>query len=91
MHACSVVSLQPFGPLHSRPLCPWDFPGKNTGVGSHSPPQGIFLTQGLNQHLLHWQADSFPLAPSGAMDLPIYLAFIHPHTPAQSWAAASVH
>ena len=27
--------------------------GKNTGVGSHSLPQGIFLTQGLNLGLLH--------------------------------------
>ena len=46
--------------------CPWDFPGKNTGVGSHFLLQGIFPTQGLNLCLLHlsfWQADSLPLAP----------------------------
>ena len=35
-----------------------DSPGKNTGVGCHFLLQGIFLTQGLNPHLLHWQADS---------------------------------
>ena len=29
------------------------FPGKNTGVGCHFLLQGIFLTQGLNLHLLH--------------------------------------
>ena len=48
-------------------LCPWDFPDKNTGVGCHPLLQGIFLTQGSNQHLLHllWQACSLPLAPSG--------------------------
>ena len=34
-------------------LCPWDFPGKNTGVVYHSLLQGIFLTQGLNLGLLH--------------------------------------
>ena len=34
-------------------LCPWDFAGKNTGVGSHSLLQGIFLTQGWNVGLLH--------------------------------------
>ena len=34
-------------------LCPRDSPGKNTGVGSHSLLQGIFLTQGLNPGLLH--------------------------------------
>ena len=27
-------------------LCPWDFPGKNTGVGCHFFIQGIFPTQG---------------------------------------------
>ena len=34
---CSVVSdsLRPHGPQTARPLCPWDFPGKNTGVGCH--------------------------------------------------------
>ena len=31
-----------------RLLCPWDSPGKNTGVGSHSLLQGIFPTQGSN-------------------------------------------
>ena len=33
------------------------FPGKDTGVGFHFLPQGIFSTQGLNPHLfrlLHW-------------------------------------
>ena len=32
---CSVVcdSLRPHGLQHARPLCPWDSPGKNIGVG----------------------------------------------------------
>ena len=30
-------------------------------MGSHSLMQGIFLTQGSNPHLLHWQAGSLPL------------------------------
>ena len=42
------------------PLCPWDSPGKNTGVGCHFLLQGIFLIQGLNPRLLHWQVDSLP-------------------------------
>ena len=33
-------------------LCQWDFPGKNTEVGCHFLFRGIFLTQGLNLHLL---------------------------------------
>ena len=43
-------------------LCPWHFPGENTGVGCHCLLQGIFLTQGSNPCLLHWQVDSLPLA-----------------------------
>ena len=39
---CSVVSdsLQPHGLQPTRVLCPWDFPGKNTGVGCHLLFQG---------------------------------------------------
>ena len=43
-------------------LCPWDFPGKKTGVGSYFFLQGIFLTQALNLCSLHWQADSLPVS-----------------------------
>ena len=42
-------------------FCPWNFPGKNTGVGCHFLLQWIFLTQGSNLCLLHWQVDSLPL------------------------------
>ena len=37
----------------SRTLCPWNFPGKNTGVGCYFLLQGIFPTQGSNPSLLH--------------------------------------
>ena len=37
--------------LNSQRL--WNFPGNNTGVGSHSLLQGIFPTQGLNLGFLH--------------------------------------
>ena len=43
-----ITCLQP-----TKLLYPWNSPGKNTGVGSHSLLQGIFLTQGLNLGLLH--------------------------------------
>ena len=39
------------GPMDCSPprlLCPWNFPGKNTGVGCHFLFQGIFSTQGWN-------------------------------------------
>ena len=53
--SCSVVSssLQPHGLQPARLLCPWDTPGKNTGVGCHAFLQGIFPTWGLNPALLH--------------------------------------
>ena len=53
--------LRPYGLQPTRLLCLWDFLGKNTGVGCHFHRQGIFLTQGLNLHLLPWQVDSLLL------------------------------
>ena len=51
----SVVSdsLHPYGLQANRLLCPWDSPGKNTGVGCHALLQGIFPTQGPNPDLPH--------------------------------------
>ena len=43
-----------------------DFPGKNTCMGCHSFLQGIFLTQGSNPCLLHWQADYLSLSHQGS-------------------------
>ena len=59
-------SLWPHGLYPARVLCPWDSPGKNTGVSCHSLLQEIFPTQGSNPRLLcllHWQAGSLSLAP----------------------------
>ena len=58
--------LRPHGLSSARILCPWDFPGKNTGVGCPSLLQGIFPTQGSNPGLLHcrwilyWQPPGKP-------------------------------
>ena len=63
-HSLASDSLWPHGLQPTRLLCPWNSPGKNTGVSSHSLLQGIFPTQGSNLwllHLLHCQADSLPL------------------------------
>ena len=60
-HSVMSASLWPHGLLPTRLLCPWNFPGRSTGVGCHFCLQQIFPTQGLNLcllHLLHWQADS---------------------------------
>ena len=56
--------LRPQGLRPARLLCPWDSPGKKTS-GLQCPPAGDLLSQGPNQHLLHWQMGSSPLAPPG--------------------------
>ena len=63
-----VDSLQGYGLQPTRLLCPWDSPGKNTGVGCHALLQGILLTQRSNWpllYLLHLWAGSLPLVPYG--------------------------
>ena len=64
-HSVMFDSLQPHGLRPARLLCPWNFSGKNTGMGCHFLFQGIFPTQGSNLYLrlLHWQADSLPQVP----------------------------
>ena len=55
--------LQPHGLQSTRLLCPWNSPGKNTGVGCCALLQGIFPTQGSNSYLSHlhdWQVSSLP-------------------------------
>ena len=46
-------SSQPHGLWPARLLCPWNFSGENTGVGSHSLLQGNFPARGSNPCLLH--------------------------------------
>ena len=51
----SVVSesLRLHGLQPASLLCPWNSPGKHTGMGYHSLLQRIFPTQGSNPGLLH--------------------------------------
>ena len=46
-------SLRLCGLQPARLLCPWNSPGKKTGVGCHFFTQGIFPTQRQNLGLLH--------------------------------------
>ena len=46
---------------------PWDFPGKNTGVGCHFLLQRIFPTQGLNPSLLHCRQTLYHLSHQGSL------------------------
>ena len=58
-------SLQPHGLESSRLLCPWDFPGKNTGVGCHFLFQEIFMAQGSNPCTPAPAGDFFTTEPPG--------------------------
>ena len=59
----SVVSdsLQPH-----RLYSPWNSPGKNTGVGTHSLLWGIFPTQGSNPGLPHCTQTLYQLSHQGS-------------------------
>ena len=59
-------SLRPHGLKPTRLLCPWDFSGKNIGVGCHFLLQRIFLTQGLNLCFLQLK-HSLPLSLWGSL------------------------
>ena len=70
-------------------LCPRDSPGKNTGVDCHALLQGIFLTQGLNLHLLcllHWHAGSLPLVLPGKLLSLVTVFFLKSDLPDKSIA-----
>ena len=58
-HSVVSDSLQPHG-LYS----PWNSPGQNTGMGSHSLLQGIVPNQRSNPGLT-LQANSLPAEPPG--------------------------
>ena len=57
----------------ARLLCPWDFPGKNTGVGCHSMLQGIFLTQVSNHVPYVSHTDRWVLYHQGHLESPQHL------------------
>ena len=46
LSAKSLLCLWPHGLSPARLLCPWDSPGKNTGVGCHALLLGIFPAKG---------------------------------------------
>ena len=62
--------LQPLG-LHS----PWNSPGQNSGVDSHSLLQGIFPTQESNQGLLHCSWILYQLSHKGSPRILQWVAY----------------
>ena len=77
--SCFCLVTKPFLTLWPRRLysatflCPWDFSGRNTGVGCYAFLQGIFLTQGSNLHLLHQQTGSLPLSHQKSPEYPFLI------------------
>ena len=69
-HSIMSDSLRPHELQPTRLFCPWNSPGKNTGMGCHSLLQGIFPTQGLNQGLLHCRRILCHLSHQGNPNLP---------------------
>ena len=83
VHACmraqSCLTLKLMNYSLPRLLCPWNFPGKKTGVGCHFLFQWIFLTQGSNLHLLcllPWQMGPFTSWTTREAHFPLYCSFI---------------
>ena len=54
----------------TRLLCPWDFPGKDAGVGCHFLFQGIFPTQRSNPGLLHFRQILYQLSCKRSPPIP---------------------
>ena len=64
---CNPMDCSPPGFFSS-----WDFPGKNTGVGSHSFLQGIFPIQESNPGLPNWRQILYCLSHQGSSIEPQY-------------------
>ena len=64
-YSVTSSSLRHFELEHARLLHPWDFSGRNTGMGCHFLLQGIFLTPGLNLCLLNCRQILYSLIHQG--------------------------
>ena len=65
-HSAVSDSLQSCRVQPTRLLCPWNSPGKTTGVGSNCLLQGTFLIQGSNPGLLHCRQSLYQLSHQGS-------------------------
>ena len=76
-----VWHLWPIG--HSPWVCPWNSPGQNTGVGSHSLFQGSFPTQGSNPSLPHCRQILYQLRHHRSPRILAWVAY--PFSSGSSW------
>ena len=82
-HSVVSDSLWPHGLQPARLLCPWDYPGNNSGVGCPALFQGIFPTQGANPGLLHCWQILYHLSHQGSPRILKCVAY--PFSRASSW------
>ena len=82
-HSVASNSLRPHRLKLATFLCPWNSPGKNTGVGCHSLLQGIFPTQGLNPGLLYHRLILYHLSHQGSPYFHLRALFLDPNSIAQ--------
>ena len=66
-----VLVAQSYPTLCNPIVCPWNSPGKNSGVDCHSLLQGIFPTQGLNPALVHCRQIHLSYQGSPLLDRPL--------------------
>ena len=76
-------SLRSHGLQLARLLCPWNSPGKNTGVGCHPLLQSNFPSQGSNPGLLHCRQILYHLS---YREVPASLLLLSPYISALSGA-----
>ena len=62
---------------------PWNSPGQNTGVGSHSRLQGLFPNEGLNPGLPQWRRILYQLSHKGNPRILEWVAY--PFSSGSSW------
>ena len=78
-----------------RLLCPWDFPGENTGVGCHFLLQEIFPTWGSNPGLPHCRQTLYRLSHQGSHNPqvinPILYSLLEPTAPPTMTGSTKVH
>ena len=83
--ACRTFSV-PWTAAPARLLCPWNSPGKNTRVGSHSLLPVSFPTQGSNAGLLHCRQILHQLRCQGSSLLkPIPKVLLSSHLGLRIW------
>ena len=69
-----IQLLRPHGLQPTRFLCPWDSPGKNTGVSCHFPLQEIFPTKDSSRvSCMH--TNSLPTEPPEKPQTVLFLIF----------------